>query len=125
MPPSGAARSVKAAGGLLLFEAALLALLQVILISTGGRPVMPAVIVGVLAAAVGIGLLVRPSRMLCIAGVALMVVDLLGSGRHELAALSSPDGGQVIFAAVSLLAMTSALLVSAAAAAMYRAPDPG
>jgi hypothetical protein len=122
-PVSSAARTgrwVRVAATLILLDVALIVLLQVILISEGSSPIPPMVIIGVLALAVGIALLARPTRGLCIGAVILMAVNLAGAGPNEVANLTANALGHQLFGAASLLTIAGALGASVMAAVTFR-----
>ncbi len=101
-PISSAVRTgrwVRVAAALIPSDVALITVLQVILISEGSRPIPPMVIIGVLALAVGIALLARPSRGLCIGAAILMAVNLAGAGPNEIANLTANSLGHQLFGA--------------------------
>ncbi len=114
-----AGRWVMATAGLLLLDVALITLLQVILISEGSSPIPPMVIIGVLALAVGIALLARPNRGLCIGAAILMSVNLAGAGPKEVANLTANGLDHQLFGAVSLLTIVGALGASVVAAIIF------
>src|SRR5450759_5154065 len=101
-PISSAVRTgrwVRAAAALILLDVVLITLLQVILITEGSRPIPPMIIIGVLGLAVGIVLLVRPSRGLCVGAAILMAVNLAGAGPSEIANLTASSLGHQLFGA--------------------------
>ena len=121
-PINSAARTgrwVTVAATLILLDVALITLLQVILISEGSRPIPPMVIIGVLALAVGIALLARPTRGLCIGAAILMAVNLAGAGPNEIANLTASGLGHQLFGAASLLTIVGALGASVVAAVTF------
>ena len=77
------------------------------------------VIIGVLALAVGIALLARPSRGLCIGAAILMAVNLAGAGPNEIANLTANSLGHQLFGAASLLTIVGALGASVVAAVSF------
>lgn len=122
-PISSAVRTgrwVRAAAALILLDVVLITLLQVILISEGSRPIPPMIIIGVLGLAVGIVLLVRPSRGLCVGAAILMAVNLAGAGPSEIANLTASSLGHQLFGAASLLTIAGALGASVVAAVTFR-----
>ena len=113
-------RLVRAAAALILLDVVLITLLQVILITEGSRPIPPMIIIGVLGLAVGIVLLVRPSRGLCVGAAILMAVNLAGAGPSEIATLTASSLGHQLFGAASLLTIAGALGASVVAAVTFR-----
>ena len=122
-PISSAVRTgrwVRAAAALILLDVVLITLLQVILITEGSRPIPPMIIIGVLGLAVGIVLLVRPSRGLCVGAAILMAVNLAGAGPSEIANLTASSLGHQLFGTASLLTIAGALGASVVAAVTFR-----
>ncbi len=107
--------------GLLFLEVSLIAVLQVLLAVEGSAPILPMVIVGVLALGVAVALTVRPSRVLCAAAAVVMALDLLGSAPHEIANVASGELAKQVFGVLSLLTILAALTASVVAFIGYRA----
>jgi len=118
---SGPRRWVRVTAALLFLEVSLIAVLQVLCAAEGSAPIVPMVIVGVLALGVAIALAIRPSRLLCIAAAVVMALDLLGSAPHEIANMAPGDLAKRVFGIVSLLTILAALSASVAASISYRA----
>lgn len=99
----------------------MIAVLQVLLVVEGSAPILPMVIVGVLALGIAVFLAVRPSRVLCAAAAVVMALDLLGSAPHEIANVASGVLAKQVFGIASLLTILAALTANVVAFISYRA----
>lgn len=117
----GPRRWVRATAGLLFLQVSLIAVLQVMLVLEGSAPILPMVIVGVLALGIAVALAIRPSRVLCAAAAVVMALDLLGSAPHEIANVASGALAKQVFGIASLLTIVAALTASVVAFISHRA----
>jgi hypothetical protein len=122
---AGSGRWTKATGSLLLLITALAVYVNVRIAMEGGSPVVPVMIVGALALALGIAALVRPKRLLFLAVIVFAAVALLGSWPHELANVTSGNVEKSIFGVLNLSTMAATVLTAALAALTWSRADAG
>jgi hypothetical protein len=121
----GNSRWTKATGALLLLITVLAVYVNVRIAMEGGSPVVPVMIVGALALALGIAALIRPQRLLFFAIAVFAALALLGSWPHELANVTSGNVEKSIFGVLMLTAIAAAVIVAAIAALTWSRADGG